>query len=111
MMLRLFAGALWVGSLCEAYGQSAAVPRSFEVASIRPRQGPFSRLFIISSTGPRFTAEACTILELIMYAYKLKSYQVSFATPLAEREARYDVMAKAADDAAPDETQFRQMMQ
>ena len=93
-----------LGCLCAAFAQT---PR-FEVASIRERIPPFSRMYVITASGPRFQCEACAVIELIMYAYDLKIYQVSFPPSFRDRETRYDVVAKA--DGAPTKAEFRQMV-
>ena len=82
----------------------------FEVASIRPHQGPISRIDI-STAGPRFTAEAQPVGGLITWAYDVKSYQVSAAPNLALSDAFYDIGAKAEGDGAPSRAEYRQMLQ
>jgi uncharacterized protein (TIGR03435 family) len=93
-------------------GPLLAQPK-FEVESVKERSGPSSNLFAVSSSGPRFICNACAIRELIMYAYDLANYQVTFATLLSEpdNDARYDIVANAADGKIPTKDEFRQMLQ
>ena len=88
-----------------AFSQSVPPDRSFEVASVKIQRDPHG-LFIVSSSGPRFRCEACTIRDLIMYSYDLKNYQV--AIPYSEE--KYDIVAKAEGDSVPTKAAFRQMM-
>jgi uncharacterized protein (TIGR03435 family) len=97
-----------------------AQPRAFEVASIRLRQGPISRMAMFSSSGPRLTLEAYSPMELVREAYSLELYQVSFAASIAASTAAsisqpeatyYDIVAKADGDATPSRAEFRQMLQ
>lgn len=62
----------------EVFGQSAVPPRAFEVASIKPHDGPLHTVFGFSSSGTRVTLEGYSPILLVMEAYKLKNYQVSF---------------------------------
>ena len=48
---------------------------------------------------------------LIMWAYNLKNYQVSFAPSISRPDVYYDIFAKAEGDALPTEGDFRQMLQ
>jgi uncharacterized protein (TIGR03435 family) len=91
-------------------GSMAQSPH-FEVASIRPHEPPFSRLDI-STAGPRFTAEGCTVYELIDWAYDLKNFQVSAAPNVVlSKGTFYDIGAKAEGDGVPTRAEFRQMLQ
>jgi hypothetical protein len=58
------------------FGQSVPAPLAFEVASVKPHQGPLTRFQDFSSSGPRLTLEAYTLSGLITEAYNLKYYQV-----------------------------------
>jgi uncharacterized protein (TIGR03435 family) len=91
-------------------GQPAPA-RSFEVASVKPHGGPLYRMDI-STSGPRLNTEGANLLQLIMYAYNLKNYQVSGTTsPLFTTDARYEIAAKAEGDGVPTKDEFRQMLQ
>jgi uncharacterized protein (TIGR03435 family) len=93
------------------FGQSTPPPRAFEVASVRPHQGPMPRIDITTS-GPRLNAEAEAVFGLIMYAYNLKRYQLSLAGPNVQvDDTFYDIVAKAEGDGAPTGDEFRQMLQ
>lgn len=94
------------------FGQRAQQPRAFDVASVKPRQGPLSRLGIFSSSGPLVTLEGYSKFALVMEAYKLKQYQVSFAPSVPQRDYEYyDIVAKAEGDGVPTRSEFRQMEQ
>jgi uncharacterized protein (TIGR03435 family) len=90
-------------------GSMAQSPQ-FEVASIRPHQGPISRIDI-STAGLRFTAEAQPVGGLITWAYDVKSYQVSAVPNLPLSDTFYDIGAKAEGEGAPSRAEFRQMLQ
>jgi beta-lactamase regulating signal transducer with metallopeptidase domain len=76
---------LLVAGACAAFTMPVAIgllhaQSQFEVASIRPHQGPLHRVFDFSSSGPRLRLEGYSAPLLIMEAYNLKSYQVSLAS-------------------------------
>jgi hypothetical protein len=71
--------------------QAAAAFPAFEVASIRPHQGPLRTIMGFDSSGPRLRLEGYTLLGLIMEAYNLRNYQVSMATG---DDTFFDVAAK-----------------
>jgi uncharacterized protein (TIGR03435 family) len=81
----------------------------FEVASIRPHQGPLHRVFDFSSSGPRLRLEGYSAPLLIMEAYNLKSYQVSLAS--VPGDTYYDIAAEADEASAPSKAEFRRMLQ
>ena len=100
-------------SSCIALGQSSTVPaalRSFEVASIRPHQGPLHVIMGFSSSGPRLTLEGYNRLLLIREAYGLKGYQVSLSEANSNGDVYYDIAAIAEGDAAPSKSEFRLML-
>jgi uncharacterized protein (TIGR03435 family) len=93
-----------------AFGQSTPSVRTFEVASVRPHEGPLRTMGVLT-TGQRLNG-AETVRGLIMYAYNMKNYQVSGPTPPSPvGDTFYDVVAKAEGDAAPTKEEFRQMLQ
>jgi len=93
------------------FGQSVPAPLAFEVASVKPHQGPLTRYLDFSSSGPRLTLEAYPLSGLIMEAYNLKGYQVSFAAPDPAPEVLYDVVARAEGAGVRTKNEFRQMLQ
>ena len=110
-MRTMMGAALIFGACCEAFGQSAPPPRAFEVASVKPHPGPVPRIDI-STSGSRLTAEAYTVLGLIMYAYNLRNDQVSRTTSLLTvGDTMYDIVAKAEREGTPTRAEFRQMLQ
>jgi uncharacterized protein (TIGR03435 family) len=102
----------WISS--RVFGQPAPPMRSFEVASVRPHSGPIISVDVTTS-GPRLTAPAQNVELLIMYAYGLKNYQISYnaLSRFADvrNDTRYDIVAKAEGDEAPTKDEFREMMQ
>src|ERR1700683_4930886 len=86
---------------------SAQAP-ALEVESIPANPGPCRVMLGYSSSGPRLTLEAWRPFALIMEAYDLKRYQVSF-TP--SDDALYDITAKAEGDGTPTKAEFRLMLQ
>jgi uncharacterized protein (TIGR03435 family) len=94
------------------FGQSTPASLAFEVASVRPHHGPLSRIFDFSSSGPRVTLVSYPVKGLIMEAYKLKGYQVTFAASVLQpEEIYYDIVATAPGSGTPNRGQFRQMLQ
>jgi uncharacterized protein (TIGR03435 family) len=93
------------------FGQSAPAPLAFEVASVKPHQGPLTRFQDFSSSGPRLTLEAYPLGGLIMEAYNLKGYQISFAAPVPEPDVFYDIVARAEGAGVRTKNEFRQMLQ
>lgn len=88
----------------------ATEPRSFEVASVRIHpEAP--HIINITTSGPGFKADAEMLGGLVMYAYNLKNYQLSYASKLAFDDVYFDIVAKAEGDAAPNKNEFRQMVQ
>jgi uncharacterized protein (TIGR03435 family) len=86
-------------------------PLAFEVASIRPHDGPLHVIRGFSPSGPRLTLEGYNLVEFILEAYNLKNYQVSLGPAIALSDTYYDVVAKAEGDGSPTKAEFRQMLQ
>ncbi len=109
-MIRLAgcAGLIVIASSA-VFGQPA-VPRAFEVASIKVHDSP-AHVIGVSTSGARLTADAEPVAGLIMWAYNLKNYQVSFAPSVSPPDVNYDISAKAEGDALPTREEFRQMLQ
>ena len=99
--MRRFAGIAVV--LC-----TSAFGATFEVASIKPHEGPTPRILDFSSSGPRLKLEAYTIEGLIHEAYHLKSYQIVYPQPDA---TFYDIVAKAEGVDNLTRDQFRPLLQ
>lgn len=99
-----------------AFGQLSAVPAvplpAFEVASIRPHGGSLHVIRGFSSSGSRLMLEGYTRRDLVLEAYGLKDYQLSW-TPkaVAQDEVYYDIIAKAEDGAPTSRADFRRMLQ
>lgn len=83
-------------------GQSTPSTPSFDVASIKLHADPAHEIDI-STSGPRLTAKAKTVLRLIAYAYDLKgNYQVvRNPTLLAFGDKMYDIEAEVDATALP----------
>ena len=88
-----------------------APPVSFEVASIRPQDGPVSRMADYSASGPRLTLGGYSFPLLVMEAYDLKYFQISFPPTAAGLADFYNVTAIAPGTAVPTRDEFRQMLQ
>jgi uncharacterized protein (TIGR03435 family) len=86
---------------CSAWSQS------FEVASIRPRADDSGISFRLS--GSLLIAKNNSLSNLITFAYNLKDYQVLGLPAWGESE-RYDLNAKAGDDAVLTRDSARPMM-
>ncbi|HXB74485.1 MAG TPA: TIGR03435 family protein [Candidatus Acidoferrales bacterium] len=81
-----------------AFGQSAATPLSFEVASIKPAAPPVDgRLMVRMGGDPgRLDYNNVSIKDLIRQAYGVKDYQISGPDWMAS--TRFDVVAKLPAD-------------
>jgi uncharacterized protein (TIGR03435 family) len=94
-----------------AAGIAAAQSPGFEVLSLKPHVGPLTTMAGYSASGPRLTLEGYNLKLLLMEAHNLKPYQVVFASPPADEDMFYDVIAKAEGDAPRSRAEFRQMLQ
>ena len=94
-----------------AFAQTGPAAKPFEVASIRPHDGPYRDIGVYL-TGPRLEARAEMPRGLVAWAYNLKYFELP-STPafLKIGDIPYDIMAKAEGDAPPTRAEFRQMMQ
>ncbi len=109
-MRLIAASALILATLCGAFGQAG--PGTFEVASIRVRQGAPQWKFAIS--GTRLTIESYTLFGLLREAYNVSNYQIQLtgAPPLLlSQEILYDVNARAEGEGNPTRDEFRHMLQ
>lgn len=92
------------------FGQPA--PEAFEVASVKIHEGPLTRILGFSSSGPRVAMEGYPAIGLVMEAFNLKNYQVSFAGPVpGGDDTYYDIVAIAAGNRTPGRDEFRHMLQ
>jgi uncharacterized protein (TIGR03435 family) len=91
-----------------AIASTVAFGAAFEVASIKPHEGPTPRILDFSSSGPLVKLEAYTIVGLIHEAYHLKSYQIVY--PQADTTF-YDIVARAPGDEILTRDQFRPLLQ
>jgi len=89
------------------FGQPGAKP-AFDVASVKVHRGAVppggGRL---TTSGPRLTIECYSILDLIVYAYDVKPYQILNASALDH--TMYDISA-VASGAAPTAADFRGLL-
>lgn len=88
-----------------------AKPLAFEVASIRPHQGPLHAIMDFSSSGPRVRLGGYNLRGLIMEAYGLRNYQISIEEKDERTNIYYDIAATAAEDTTPTREEFRRMLQ
>jgi len=94
-----------------AFGQSGPQARRFEVASVKLHEGPM-HVMGVQTSGQRLTADAANVRMLIMYAYGLKNFQISWPAPLwNDGDAFWDIVAKAEGDGIPTQAEFREMLQ
>jgi len=92
-------------------GQEQTSPPAFELASIRPHEGPLTRTKDFSSSGPRLRLEGYSAVMLVMEAYNLENYQVFLNTQVPWYTEKYfNILANAPGDTAPTKEQFRRML-
>jgi uncharacterized protein (TIGR03435 family) len=111
-MLAIAASLSLIASMSpSALGQSATSTPAFEVASVRPLDGP-GCCIDITTAGPRLTAVGESLWGLIAYAYDLKGYQIG-SSPAASafRNTYYEIQAEADGDTTPTKAEFREMLQ
>lgn len=101
--LRLIAALSLVASVAPAQTQ-----RTFDVVSIKTREGPFSVLNNLKFSGPRLMIEAISIRPLITYAYQVRNDQL--ITPEGIGEVYWDIAATSDGVGEPTNAEFRQMM-
>lgn len=112
-MIRFFLSMLL---FVPVFGQYPSPP-AFEVASVKPVEGLRGRMYDFSCSGPRVRYQAYSSVNLIMEAYDLKNYQVTFAPTVAPPSgteyatALYDIDAKAEGEGARTRNEFRPMLQ
>lgn len=90
--------------------QPAQTKPTFEVAAIRPHQGPSSYVGFRPS-GSQFDVIAVNVVGMVMFAYDLKRYQVTGGPGWTE-SVPWDITAKAPSQGTPPGPgQFKKMMQ
>jgi uncharacterized protein (TIGR03435 family) len=85
--------------------------RGFEVASIRVHEGPLSRVDQYSVSGPRLVLGAFNVPFLLMEAYSVRNFQLSFTAQSATLDDYWDITAIAPGTGSPTRDQFRQLLQ
>jgi uncharacterized protein (TIGR03435 family) len=103
-MNRAIAGAgLAVIMACGAFGQTAAAPPSFEVASIKAAAPPVGGKLMIRMGGDPGRADYSNVSlrDIIRQAYGVKDYQISGPDWL--NSARFDIVAKIPDGTPKDQ--------
>ena len=92
-------------------GLSAESLPAFEIASIRPfdRTGQPGHGSVAVS-GPRVTFSGYTLSAMILYAYDMRSYQIS-GGPGWMGSDTYTIVAKAEGEATRDPAEVRKMLQ
>jgi uncharacterized protein (TIGR03435 family) len=94
-----------------AYPQAPATPRSFDVVSVKLDADRRVRPSI-STSGPRFIAQAKNITTLLIYAFNLRGYQIAHSPAIeAFGDDRFDIAATASGEGRPTVEEFRQMLQ
>ena len=81
-------------------GQAAATADRFEVASVKPYNGPLTMISANTEPGGRFVAQQQSLRDLLALAYKLRDSQI-VGGPAWIGSDRFDVNAKAARDFPP----------
>jgi len=89
-----FGSLLFVLS-CAVWGQNAAAPASFEVASIKPADPAASGSRTRGSPG-RLTMSNMTLRQCILNAYRVQDYQLSGGPDWVNTQG-YDIVAKVDD--------------
>jgi uncharacterized protein (TIGR03435 family) len=84
---------------------------AFEVASIRPHQGPLYKVMDFSSSGPRFRLGGYNLRGLVMEAYNVRNFQVVMPAINEQQDTNYDVVANAPEGTTPTRDEFRRMLQ
>lgn len=111
-MRTISAAGLMLATSLAAFGQPAAAPPAFEVASVKVSQigragGEGSRRERVDHTPASLTMRNVSLKSAIQWAFNVKQYQVS--GPGWIETERYDINGKAAGEVAED--QLRLMLQ
>ena len=99
-----------IATLASGLAAQPTSGRRFEVASVKVHPDP-PRIMGVKTTGGRLIADAETVRGLIMWAYKLKNYQVSVPAQSPAGDTYFDIVAKADGEGAPTVSEFREMLQ
>jgi uncharacterized protein (TIGR03435 family) len=92
--VHLISGGMVLATALEAQQPGKAVPRNFEVASVKANGNEGVGSFEISPAGDRLSVRSTYLGVIIMRAYDIDETQFTHPTPLLLRE-RFDVDAKA----------------
>src|SRR5207342_1638520 len=97
-------------TVCAVTAFAAEALPTFEVASIKMvDRGGISGHGSVSQSGPRVNFNGYTLTGLVMYAYDVRSYQVSGMPGWAGSDV-YIIAAKAEGSATPSIPAVRQML-
>jgi uncharacterized protein (TIGR03435 family) len=92
----------------------ALLAQSFEVASVKPHQGPLTfRSGPLTVSSPLIRLEGYTVYGLVLDAYHIRDFQLKFAPAIRPEDVAdtmYDVAAKAPGDRPPRLDDVRAMM-
>src|SRR5438128_1076564 len=102
-MTRGIAVASLFAATCAAFGQSAAVPPAFEVASVKPNRSGGGRASTRISDG-RLTMVNVPLKQCIEIAYDMKDYSVSGPEWLGFE--RFDITARPPSEARTDQARL-----
>lgn len=101
--------ALIVAGSAFAAAQAQPPAPAFEVASIKPHTGEIPRGGgHLTTSGTRLTVEVYSVMGLIMYAYRVKPYEIVNSESLDH--TMYDIVANVGGDRVPTDDEFRAMM-
>ena len=93
-----------------AFSQPATQSEFFEVASVKPHQGPPpAEGGKLSLSGSRLNVDFYALAALVTFAYDVKLYQVPGVSSLDH--TYYDIVADAGDGRARTKAEFRPLMQ
>jgi uncharacterized protein (TIGR03435 family) len=110
MRKTILTAALIGAAAFRVLGQPALQVPGFEVASVRPHQGPNPpEGGRVNISGSRLTITFHMVAGLLVFAYNVKPYQISSRDSLDR--TFYDVAAQAPDGSTPTRDEFRLMMQ
>lgn len=96
-----------------AAGSSGLRGQVFEVASVRPHSGPAVRSGPLTVSDPLIRLEGYTVFGLVMDAYNLQPYQLTFGRAVHPEEiagAMYDIVARTPGGGMPRIDDVRAML-
>jgi uncharacterized protein (TIGR03435 family) len=103
--------AIVLGMAVQALYAQQAPRLSFDVTSIRPHEGPLSRIADFSISGQRVNYGGYNLVLLLLEAYNLRNFQVSVASEKLPMYDYYEIAALAPGPAAVTREESRQMLQ